>query len=364
VFVRNSWYVAAWDFEVPQIGMLSRTLLNEPIVFYRNTKGLVIALENRCCHRFAPLHLGRQEGDCIRCMYHGLKYDSTGACIEIPGQENIPPKAFIKNYPIIEKDRLIWIWMGDVNKANPQNILDYHWHDSKDWKMKPGYIYYKSNYKLIIDNLLDFTHLAWVHPTTLGTESAANLKPTITRNTDGNGTLSISRWYLDDQMPNLHKKFAKFKGNVDRWQIYEWSPPGLLRMDAGSAPAGTGAQEGIRVSEALQFRHTSIQTPETDQTTHYWFCQARNFELDDDQITESIFESVLEAFEEDRTMIEAQQKIIDLNNDRHMVPIAADQGLKQARWLIDRLLEAEANEGGFGDKTSKEKSIISLNEIK
>ena len=58
--------------------------------------------------------------------------------------------------------------------------------------MKPGYIHYKANYKLIVDNLLDFTHLAWVHPTTLGTDSAAGLKPVIERDTDGNGTLTIT----------------------------------------------------------------------------------------------------------------------------------------------------------------------------
>ena len=109
-------------------------------------------------------------------------------------------------------------------------------------------------------------------------------------------------------MPNLHKSVAKFEGKVDRWQIYQWSPPALLRMDAGSAPAGTGAPDGHRVPEALQFRHTSIQTPETETTSHYWFCQARNFDLDDEAMTEKIFQGVVVAFEEDRTMIEAQQK--------------------------------------------------------
>jgi phenylpropionate dioxygenase-like ring-hydroxylating dioxygenase large terminal subunit len=116
-------------------------------------------------------------------------------------------------------------------------------------------------------------------------------------------------------------------------------------MDAGSAPTGTGAPEGIRVPEALQFRHTSIQTPETETTSHYWFCQARNFELENAQMTESIFQSVVEAFEEDRTMIEAQQKILDQVPERPMIPIAADSGLNQARWLIDRLIKLEAEEG-------------------
>ena len=265
----------------------------------------------------------------------------SGACVEIPGQEQIPPKTCIKSYPVVERNRLVWIWMGDPARANPDDIVDYFWHDSPEWRMKPGYIHYQANYKLIVDNLLDFTHLAWVHPTTLGTDSAASLKPVIERDTTGTGKLTITRWYLNDDMSNLHKGVAKFEGKADRWQIYQWSPPALLRMDTGSAPTGTGAPEGRRVPEAVQFRHTSIQTPETETTSHYWFCQARNFDLDDEALTEKIYQGVVVAFEEDRTMIEAQQKILSQLPDRPMVSIAADAGLNQGRWLLDRLLKAE-----------------------
>lgn len=342
MFVRNCWYVAAWDIEVPQVEMMARTLLGESVLLYRDTQGQVVALENRCCHRAAPLHIGRKEGDCVRCMYHGLKFDPTGACVEIPGQPQIPPKTCVKSYPVVERDRLVWIWMGDPARADSNDIVDFFWHDSPDWRMKPGYIHYQANYKLVVDNLLDFTHLAWVHPTTLGTSSAADLKPKIERDTAGNGQLTITRWYLNDEMPNLHKQVAAFEGPVDRWQIYRWSPPALLRMDAGSAPTGTGAPEGHRVPEAVQFRHTSIQTPETDTTCHYWFCQARNFALDSAAMTEQIFDNVVKAFEEDRTMIEAQQKVISQSPGRPMIPIAADAGLNQARWLLDRMAKAEA----------------------
>jgi len=341
MFIRNCWYVAAWDTEIPAEGLFHRTLLNEPVLLYRDTQGRVVALENRCCHRSAPLHIGRQEGDCVRCLYHGLKFNPSGACVEIPGQEQIPPKTCIKSYPVVERNRLVWIWMGDPARANPDDIVDYFWHDSPEWRMKPGYIHYQANYKLIVDNLLDFTHLAWVHPTTLGTDSAASLKPVIERDTTGTGKLTITRWYLNDDDINLHKSVAKFEGKADRWQIYQWSPPALLRMDTGSAPTGTGAPEGRRVPEAVQFRHTSIQTPETETTSHYWFCQARNFDLDDEALTEKIYQGVVVAFEEDRTMIEAQQKILSQVPDRPMVSIAADAGLNQGRWLLDRLLKAE-----------------------
>jgi phenylpropionate dioxygenase-like ring-hydroxylating dioxygenase large terminal subunit len=346
MMIKNCWYVAAWDMEVPAEGMLARTLLNEPVLLYRDSQGRVVALEDRCCHRAAPLSLGKKEGDCVRCMYHGMKFDPSGACVEIPGQDTIPAKACVRSYPVVERDRLVWIWMGEPGRANADDIVDFFWHASPQWRMKPGYLHYQANYKLIVDNLLDFSHLAFVHPTTLGTQSAAELKPAIARDTQGNGTLTISRWYLNDDMPNLHKRVARFEGKVDRWQVYQWSPPALLRMDAGSAPVGTGAPEGTRVPEALQFRHTSIQTPETETTSHYWFCQARNFELDNAAMTEQIFADVLVAFEEDRSMIEGQQKVMRQLPGRPMIPIAADAGLNQARWLLDRMAKAEAAADG------------------
>lgn len=343
MFIKNCWYVAAWDIEVPAEGMLARTLLGEPVLLYRDSQGRPVALEDRCCHRSAPLSLGKKEGDCVRCMYHGMKFDPSGACVEIPGQDTIPAKACVKSYPVVERDRLVWIWMGDAARANPDDIVAFPWHQSPEWRMKPGYLHYQAGYQLIVDNLLDFSHLAFVHPTTLGTSSAAELKPTIERDTKGNGMLTISRWYLNDEMPNLHKRVATFDGKADRWQIYQWSPPALLRMDAGSAPTGTGAPEGTRVPQAVQFRHTSIQTPETATTSHYWFCQARNFELDNEKMTEQIFADVVVAFEEDRRMIEGQQKVLNLVPERPMIPIAADAGLNQARWLLDRMARAEAN---------------------
>src|ERR1700692_3502336 len=104
MYVRNCWYVAAWDYELGRAAPMSRLILNEQIVLYRTAAGLPVAMEDRCCHRFAPLSRGRVEGDAIRCLYHGLKYDSDGACIEIPGQTAIPRGARVRTYPVREKD--------------------------------------------------------------------------------------------------------------------------------------------------------------------------------------------------------------------------------------------------------------------
>jgi phenylpropionate dioxygenase-like ring-hydroxylating dioxygenase large terminal subunit len=338
-FIHDSWYVAAWDHEVGADALLARMLLGRPLVFYRTSAGRVVAMDDRCCHRGAPLSIGRREGDDLRCLYHGLKFAPDGRCIEMPGQDRIPPRACVRTYPVVERDRFVWIWMGAPERADPSVILDFFWHDHPGWRMKPGYIHYQAHYQLIVDNLLDFAHLSYVHPTTLGTARNAQVRAEVQ---PIDGGLRIARWALDDEMPANHRRVAQFEGRVDRWQIYEWHPPAFMRMDAGSAPAGTGAPEGRVVREAMRFRHTSVQTPETARTSHYFFAQARDFALDDDAMTEAIFRDVSTAFAEDRAMIEAQQRILDATPDFAPVATVHDQALNLARHLLRQRLAAEA----------------------
>jgi phenylpropionate dioxygenase-like ring-hydroxylating dioxygenase large terminal subunit len=337
-FIHDSWYVAAWSHEIGAEAPFARTLLGRPLVFYRKADGTAVAMDDRCCHRAAPLSIGRREGDCIRCLYHGLKFDAQGVCVEMPGQERIPPQARVRTYPVVERDRFVWVWMGAPERADPSQILDFFWHDHPGWRMKPGYIHYQAHYQLVVDNLLDFAHLSYVHPTTLGTARVAQVRAQVE---PIEGGLRITRWALDDDMPPNHRRVAQFTGRVDRWQVYDWHPPAFMRMDAGSAPVGTGAPEGRIVPEAMRFRHTSVQTPETAHTTHYFFCQARAFHLDDEAMTEAIFQDVSTAFAEDRSMIEAQQRILDAAPDFRPVATVHDQALNLARPLLRQRLARE-----------------------
>jgi len=84
-----------------------------------------------------------------------------------------------------------------------------------------------------------------------------------------------------------------------------------------------------------------VQTPETLGTSHYFFCQARSFALDNDAMTEAIFQDVVTAFDEDRAMIEAQQHMLDRTPDFKPYATAHDKGLIQARMLIRERLQAE-----------------------
>ena len=128
MFLKNCWYVAAWDHEVTA-APLARTLLCEPVVLYRTEDGTAVALEDRCCHRALPLSMGKVVGDRLQCGYHGLEFDSGGACVRVPGQAQIPPGASVRSYPLVERWKYLWIWMGDPALADEALIPNWWWFD-------------------------------------------------------------------------------------------------------------------------------------------------------------------------------------------------------------------------------------------
>ncbi len=339
IFLKNTWYVAAWSHEIKAEGMLARTITRLPLIFWRDQDGRVVALLDRCCHRAAPLSKGRREGDCIRCMYHGLLFNSAGQCVEIPSQEFIPPAAKVRAFPVVERSKWVWIWMGEPTKADASLIPDTHYLDDPGWRGTPGYLHYNANYVLIADNLLDFSHLSYVHATTLGGSAKyAGTRPKVTR--EGR-SVHVERWLIDDEPAPFLRNLKTWPGNVDRWNIYEVVLPGVLLMDSGSAATGTGAPEGNRVDAASFFGCQAV-TPETEKTSHYFFQQSHGFALDDPAVTESLTTSVLAGFMEDKDIILAQQRILDLDPDAPMLALRMDTALASFRTMLDKAIAEES----------------------
>src|ERR1700693_2080549 len=340
-FLRNTWYVAAWSHEISAERLLPRTITRVTLVLWRDRMGMVVALEDRCCHRAAPLSKGRREGEAIRCMYHGLLFDTSGRCIEIPSQEFIPPAAKVRAIPVVERFKWVWVWMGDPASADASLIPDTHYLDDGGWRGKPGYLHYEANYLLVTDNLLDFSHLSYVHETTLGgSPKYAGIRPKVTRN---GRSVRVERWLIDDEPSPFLRKLKTWPGNVDRWNIYDVVLPGVLLMDSGSAPTGTGAPEGKRV-DAAQFFGCQAVTPETENTSHYFFQQSHGFALDDPSVTESLRQSVLAGFQEDMDIIVAQQRILDLAPDAPMLAMRMDTALASFRSMVEKAIAEERAE--------------------
>lgn len=340
MFIANCWYVAAWDHELTTDGLAARRVCDVPLVMWRDAAGEPVALEDRCCHRGAPLSLGRREGDCVRCMYHGLKFDSAGTCVEVPGMATVPAKARVRRLPCVQRHRWVWVWPGDPALADPALIPDARWLDEPGWACTPpGYMHYDVGAQLIHDNLLDFSHLAYVHQGTLGgSEEYAQLKPEIERIPRG---LRITRWQFDIEPAPFVAKVKRYPGNVDRWNIYDFVLPGVLIMHSGFAPTGTGASEG-HLEDAVQFRSCQAVTPETANSAHYFFAQPRNFAHDDAAVDRSLHDSLVAAFEEDRAIITAQSRAFAPGTGFTPLPLWMDSALVQFRRMVDDACRANA----------------------
>lgn len=344
MFLKNCWYVAAWSHEIASGSLLSRKLLGEQVVLFRKQDGGMAALIDRCSHRFAPLSMGRCEAEGLRCMYHGLIFDESGACVHEPGRKRPSPGTAIRAYPVVERYKQVWIWMGEPALADPALIPDCHWQDDPRWSSIPAYIHYKADYRLIMDNLLDFSHLSFVHETTLGGSlTIAEIKPRI--EVVGDRTVRITRWYRNEpELAPYLRGIGQIAGPIDRWNIYDVYIPGnVFNMDSGSAPANTGAPEGRRAPEALQFHACQIVTPEDENNSHFFWSYGHNFRQDEPEVTRQLAARILEGFEEDRAFIEAQQKVVTESGDDKMAYIFVDAGLSQGRRLLQKLLDEEAS---------------------
>ncbi|MGE0351112.1 Rieske 2Fe-2S domain-containing protein [Hydrogenophaga sp.] len=347
MWLRNCWYVIAWDHEIPAADapqLFTRTVLGEPVLVYRTRAGELVALEDRCCHRHAPLSVGKREGDCVRCGYHGLKFDPEGRCVEAPGIEVVPARARVRSYPVALKNRWVFVWMGEPALADTALLPDNFSCDSPDWKNKPGYLHYDTPYLLIADNLLDFSHLSYVHEKTLGGSTRiAQSRPVIEAVPGAMAGwpqmgIKVSRHVNDVPAPPFYQRFRRFDTNLDRWFVYEFLLPGTLLMHSGGRPTGAAPDAP---GPSVRLHSCQTLTPETATTTHYFFQQSHPVGEGDETVTESIYNSLVSAFNEDRDMITAQHRNIQLNPALPMMPLAMDGALIQFRRLLEARVRAE-----------------------
>ena len=335
-YLRNCWYPAAWSDEVGD-GPFARTLLDEPVVLFRAADGAPAALADRCCHRALPLSMGRVLGDGLQCGYHGLRFDRTGACIAVPGQQAIPPGASVRAYPVVERWGWIWIWMGAAADAEPAAIPDFHWLDDADWVGGTGRFHLAANYQSIIDNLTDHTHLQFVHARTLGSADVADATVDAERVGDD---LRIERWLIDRPPPPLYANAGQMAGNVDRWMNCRLSPAASLVLDIGCAPTGTGAPDGDR-GRGIELKSLHVLTPESAGTTHYFWGFVRNFAIGDDALTRQVNADAKVTFEEDVVVLEAQRRSIAAAAGSTAIDRRADGPPLLARRIMADLVAAE-----------------------
>lgn len=335
-FVSNRWYVAAWDHEVGA-RPLARTICGQQIVLYRKLAGEVVAMRDACPHRLFPLSAGIREGDSIRCKYHGLKIGADGVPEEMPlKSEPVNKRICVPAYAIAERHRFVWIWIGDQAKADARLICDFEPCSRQGWTFDGGYQRVKSDYRLLIDNLMDLTHETYVHVGSIGQHELMEV-PIDTR-LDGDAVI-VTRWVPDVEAPPFWKNALKKEGRVNRWQICRFIEPSNVIIDVGVSP--------VEVKDTIENHDSGVRgfvidaiTPEGPTTTHYFWGMARNFDVSDAGVTGRIKAQQRAVFEEDYEVLEAQQRSIEANPDMRLRNFSIDAGGAHARRIIGRLAAA------------------------
>lgn len=343
MFVKNAWYVAAWSKDVKR-ELLGRVLLDEYVVLYRKEDGMPVALENRCPHRNLPLSEGRLMGDEIECGYHGLKFDCTGSCTHQPGAATAPSWATVRRYPVAEKNGWILYWPGDPALADEALLPDYTAVSyADDWVRVEGQTHVNAGYRLVLDNLLDLSHLTYVHSSTTGNRDLAE-KATLDT-VVGDRSVRVTRWMEDVVPAPAYRDYGGYAGNVDRWQMTHFMAPAYIHVNNGSVDAGVGADTDTLNNGQGRwgFQVYHAMTPETATTTHqFWAVGAPASMVPPDR--EKLFsDQMINVIKEDLDVYEAQQRAIDLDpeasgrdvNPRGVLP--ADEGLLGMRRVIRRL---------------------------
>ena len=343
-FLRNRWYVAGWDSEVDR-APLAITVCGEPIVLFRRLDRSVAALRDACPHRLLPLSMGLREGDDLRCKYHGLLVNGEGRCLQMPLKSDTPnPGVRVQAYPVIERHRFVWVWIGEPEKADPALLPDLWPCERPDWVFDGGHYRIACDYRLLIDNLMDLTHETYVHAGSIGQQEL--LEAPLETRTEGDEVF-VTRWMPGVEAPPFWRDALKKPGPVDRWQICRFLAPSSVMIDVGVAPVAAGAtlqdhDQGVRGMVI------NCMTPETETSCHYFWGMARNFDVDDAGFTARFKRQQGGVFAEDEVILEAQQRSIEANPDLKLRAFNIDAGGMQSRAVLDRLLRAQAASGLAG----------------
>ena len=336
-YVRNAWYVAGWASEFGD-ELRAVTILEENLVMFRNSAGTIVALEDRCPHRFMPLSKGKRIGDHIQCGYHGMTFDCQGKCVRVPGQDGIPAQAYVETFPVHVSHDIVWVWMGLKDKAAIDDIFDLpEFHDAKWHAHQGGQLHLASNYLNVAENLVDPAHVSFVHPTTLGSAASEEVPVQVSIKAE---PIVAWRWIRDAPAIGFFQELGGFTGNVDRWHYYYLYTPCTAVIDFGSIatqakPDEAARDQGVRIF-ALHF-----MTPVNSQYTIDRWMHLRNTAIGDQAVSAKMDDMFAIAFAEDKIILEALQEAENRPAKRPPVRVGIDKAPNAYRKRIDRLIARE-----------------------
>ncbi|KPF91473.1 hypothetical protein IP81_11205 [Novosphingobium sp. AAP83] len=337
-WLQCAWYMAGWADEVGQAG-LSRRITDKLIFFYRLADGKVAAILDRCPHRFAPLSKGTRDGDNVVCGYHGLTFSPEGRCVHNPFGERIPAGADIPIFDVAEKDGIVWLWGGVAGTSDPALLPDFSFIPNTPYSRSVrGYTLLHANYEYGTDNLLDLSHIEFVHKGTFAGQGVIFAGDHSVK-TDGD-TLHSNWWMPDIAPPSVAQAMFPPEAKVDHWLDMRWNAPATMRLNIGVTPHGADRQAGFEVPQA------HILTPADEHSSHYFWSSTRFHDLENPEADAMLLTLFGDAFDvEDKPMIEAAYNNVKGKDfwKEKPVSLGIDQGGTRARRVLERLIAQENN---------------------
>lgn len=312
-YIHEAWYPACWS-DALERKPIGRTFLDEEVVLYRQVSGEPVALGNVCPHRFAALDKGRLHGDSIACPYHGLRFSPDGQCSHNP-HGPAPKSVKIRAYPVAERYGMVWIWMGNVDAADPSKlpIIRSREDDRFDWVT--GYLHVEGHYQLVTDNLLDLTHVQFMHPFIANQDERGN---TVVKCFEDGDQVVSQYWQQDSRRSPLVA--ALWDGAPERISMavdMRWTAPANLLQDNRFDEARPEPADGQLL---IPFCH--LLTPESPTTTHYFWAGGRNMKKGDPAVSAGFEQSISSTFRgEDEPMIADIQRRIGAQDLLELKPL-------------------------------------------
>ncbi len=341
-FPRDQWYVAAYGREIGT-ELFARTICGESILFWRTESGEVTALAERCVHRRFPLSQAptRLVDDQVICGYHGFTYGADGRCVAVPGQTRVPRTARLKAYPVAELDSFVWVWIGDPDRADVTRIPRASYLDSPGYTTVSGMEPLAARYELLVDNLLDLSHETYLHGGYIGTPEVADT-PITTEVDEDAGIIYVSRHMDDAACPPFYARSTGLIGRITRWQDIEYTPPCLYKLHSRVAPVGCVPNPDGTDPDAFHVEVVYAITPETEHSTHDFWAVARDFALDDQEVSDFLAESNRTVVLQDVTALDVLERVIAAEPEGYQeLSINIDTGGLAARRLLKRLLSQD-----------------------
>ena len=350
--VRNAWYVAAFSKDVDRAPR-ERWYLDEPVVLYRREDGAAVAMSGRCPHRHYPMAAGRLEGDTLVCGYHGIAFGSDGRCARIPTQDRVPAAFGIKTFPIAERWEWLWIWMGDPALADESLIPDHSKLDlaNPDHSSVPmHYHHVEGRYQLLNDNLLDLSHLSYLHGSQIGMEEIATQQDDVTSGEDW----VRSHRFIRNAEPAPVTRARHGDIRVDFLIDFMFHAPGFhVGINKTWETSADGPAKGKLLLDNTVYHAV---TPATRHTAHYFFARTAIHPKDmDGQVMSA--QAIAGVIEEDLFATrEIERLIANMDRPRDLLT-RGDVAVTKGRLVLQAMMTREKEAEGTMKGTRKRSTV-------